>query len=109
MGFFKKLKKAFKSKPGRIFAGVSTLGVSELSRSTGVPLDPFSAIDQFLLPDSPQKPGRLPKDNTEQAIAAARATEIEERKKRRVSLITSPGGAFLKATDLSKPSLTLGS
>ena len=96
-------------KAKRIGFGVASGGLSEASRATGLPLDPYTAVDDFLIPKKPKKPGDMPKDTTEQAIAASRATEIEERKKRRVSLITSPGGAFLKATDLSKPSLTLGS
>ena len=96
----------------RVGFGVGSFGVSELSRKTGLPLDPYTMGEtafNILMPNKPKKPGSMPSDTTEQAIAASRATEIEERRKRRVSLITSPGGAFLKATDLSKPSLTLGS
>ena len=93
----------------RVATGAATGGLSEISRATGLPLDPVTAVEDYLIPKKPKKPGSMPTDTTEQAIAAARATEIDERKKRRVSLITSPGGAFLKATDLSKPSLTLGS
>lgn len=53
----------------------------------------------------PAKPGALPVDTTEKDLAAARAAELDERKKKRISLITSPGGAFLSAKDLSKPRL----
>jgi len=53
----------------------------------------------------PAKPGELPSDTTERDLAAARAAELADRKKRRISLITSPGGAFLSAKDLSKPRL----
>lgn len=99
-------------KAKRVGIGAATFGTSEatraLSKATGI-IDPYAIGMGLLFPDKPKKPGSMPSDTTEQAIAASRATEIEERRKRRVSLITSPGGAFLKATDLSKPSLTLGS
>lgn len=86
----------------RATVGVATLGGSEIVRAAGGP-----AIDELLFP-TPAKPGKMPKPlapTTEVDLAAARAAELEERKKRRISLITSPGGAFLSSTDLSRPKL----
>ena len=52
------------------------------------------------------EPGKLPIDNTDALIAAKRIEELKKRK--RVSLLTGPGGALLTAQSLSKPTLTLG-
>lgn len=95
----KRVSNAF-SNPLRGAAAVFTFGSSEAVIAGGKALGKETGLIQ-----DPAKPGKLPTDTTEQDLAAARAAELDERKKKRISLITSPGGAFLSAKDLSKPRL----